>query len=150
METLKNYHLAQINIARMSGESLEDPIMKEFKDNLDRVNELAESSEGFVWRFKDDPEQPSPFDDPKIIINLSVWEDLKTLQAFTFKTFHADFLRRRKEWFSKMTEHHLAMWWIAPGHIPTLIEAKQKLDFMDVNGPSVEAFNFSRIFEMSI
>lgn len=150
METLKNYHLAQINIARMSGESLEDPIMKEFKDNLDRVNELAESSEGFVWRFKDDPEKTSPFDDPKIIINLSVWEDLKTLQAFTFKTFHADFLRRRKEWFSKMTEHHLAMWWIAPGHIPTLIEAKQKLDIMDMNGPSLEAFNFSRIFEMSV
>lgn len=148
METLKKYQLAQINVARMSGESLEDPIMKAFVDNLDRVNGLAESSEGFVWRFTDDANQPSPFEDPKVVINLSVWEDLKTLQEFTFRTFHADFLRRRKEWFTKMTGHHLAMWWVAPGHIPTLQEAKQKLDYMDQHGPSAVAFNFSKLYEM--
>lgn len=49
-----NYQIAQINIARMKGVNINDPIMKEFVDNLDRINKLAESSEGFVWRLKDE------------------------------------------------------------------------------------------------
>jgi hypothetical protein len=48
------FHIAQINIAQMRGVNIEDPVMKEFKDNLDAVNQAAESSKGFVWRLKDD------------------------------------------------------------------------------------------------
>ena len=56
-----NYQLAQINVARMIGVNLEDPIMKEFVDNLDSVNELAENSSGFIWRLKDDSNNASNF-----------------------------------------------------------------------------------------
>ena len=51
---MSKYHLAEINIAKMKGVDINDPIMKEFVDNLDTVNKLAEESEGFVWRLKDD------------------------------------------------------------------------------------------------
>ncbi len=44
------YQLVQINVARMKGVSINNPIMKEFADNLDGVNALAESSRGFIWR----------------------------------------------------------------------------------------------------
>ena len=47
------HQIAQINIARMIGVNIDDPIMQEFVDNLDSVNELAESSPGFIWRIKD-------------------------------------------------------------------------------------------------
>lgn len=40
------YQLAEINVARMIGVNIDDPIMQEFVDNLDSVNLLAESSEG--------------------------------------------------------------------------------------------------------
>lgn len=48
-----NYHVAQINIARfkiLSG----DAAMKEFIDQLDPVNTVAETAPGFVWRLKDE------------------------------------------------------------------------------------------------
>ncbi len=70
-----NYQIAQINIARMKGVNINDPIMKEFVDNLDRVNALAESSAGFVWRLKDDTNNATnlnPYDDEQVIINVSV------------------------------------------------------------------------------
>ena len=62
----KFFHLAQINIARMKGVNIDDPIMQEFVDNLDKVNALAERSEGFVWRLKDDSNNATnlnPYDD---------------------------------------------------------------------------------------
>ena len=47
---MEQFQVAQINIGRIKGVSIDDPIMKEFVDNLDRVNALAENSKGFIWR----------------------------------------------------------------------------------------------------
>ena len=68
---MKKYQLAEINVARMKGVNIDDPIMKEFVDNLDRVNTLAENSKGFVWRLKDDNNNATslnPYDDEQVII----------------------------------------------------------------------------------
>lgn len=46
---MKNYNLAQINIAKMLA-PLEDPVMADFVNNLEPMNLLAEKSPGFVWR----------------------------------------------------------------------------------------------------
>jgi hypothetical protein len=45
---IREYDLAQINVARMKGININDPIMKEFVDHLDVVNQLAEQSTEFV------------------------------------------------------------------------------------------------------
>jgi len=45
--------LAQLNIAKAKY-PLDAPEIKEFVDNLDVVNAMAESSEGFIWRLKDE------------------------------------------------------------------------------------------------
>ena len=50
---MKIFHLAQVNIAKMRAPS-DDPIMADFMNNLERVNTLAERSEGFVWRLNDE------------------------------------------------------------------------------------------------
>jgi hypothetical protein len=52
MET--QFHLAQINIGRIVGADINDPVMKTFVDQLEEVNALAEGSKGFVWRLKDE------------------------------------------------------------------------------------------------
>ena len=44
-------HLAQFNIARIRY-PLDDPRMREFVENVDRVNRLAEQIDGFVWRLQ--------------------------------------------------------------------------------------------------
>jgi len=43
--------LAQLNIATMK-EPLDSPGMADFVANLDRINALAESSPGFLWRLQ--------------------------------------------------------------------------------------------------
>lgn len=142
---MKNYQLAQINVAHIKGVNIEDPVMKEFVDNLDVVNALAENSEGFVWRLKDENNNASsfdPYENVQIIINISVWESIETLGDFVFKTFHSDFLRRRKEWFQTYGKIATAMWWIEEGKNPSVEEAVEKLDYLQKNGASDVVFDF--------
>jgi len=46
--------LAQINIAQMKGSDFNDSIMADFVANIDRINQIAEASPGFVWRLEDE------------------------------------------------------------------------------------------------
>jgi Domain of unknown function (DUF3291) len=145
---MPKYQLAEINIARMKGVDINDPIMKEFVDNLVLVNTLAETSEGFIWRLKDDESSNStafnPYNDEQVIINISVWESIETLENYVFKTFHTDFLKRRKEWFQTFGTASTAMWWIPEGQFPTIEEAVEKLDALQKNGASEQVFNFRK------
>lgn len=143
------YHIAEINIAKMKGVNIGDAIMKEFVENLDTVNQIAEKSEGFIWRLKDENNNATslnPYNDVQIIINVSVWESIETLENFMYRTFHSDFLKRRKEWFNAFGTAHTAMWWIPEGHIPTLQEAVEKLDYLQKNGASINSFDFKNKF----
>jgi len=144
-----NYQIAQINVARMKGVNINDPIMKEFVENLDSINNVAENSEGFVWRLKDESNDATsfnPYNDEQVIINISVWESIESLTNFIFKTVHSNFLKRRKEWFQKYEKVHTAMWWIPQGAFPTVQEAVDKLDYLQKNGASAIAFDFKNKF----
>ena len=143
------YHLAQLNIARGKG-LIDDPIMAEFVANLDRINALAESHEGFIWRLKSDSGNATDiqaFDDPHLIVNLSVWKSVETLKEFTYKTAHVGIMRQRKKWFHHMKEAYYVLWWIPAGHIPSVEEAKERLSLLQKNGPSTDAFDFKQIFK---
>lgn len=142
------YHLAQVNIAR-SIAPLQDPLMKDFVDNLDRINSLAESSPGFVWRLKDEDDNALSlrvFNDDRIIINLSVWESKKALFEFTYHSGHIEVFRRRKEWFEKLNRTSMALWYVKQGHEPSAEEAKERLEYIDMNGLSAYAFGFKDDF----
>jgi Domain of unknown function (DUF3291) len=143
------YQIAEINIARMIGVDINDPIMKEFVDNLDKVNAVAESSPGFVWRLKDENNNATslnPYNDEQVIINISVWENIETLERFMYKTFHSEFLRRRKEWFQKFGKAYTAMWWVPAGQYPSMDDAVAKLDELQKNGASASVFDFKNKF----
>jgi hypothetical protein len=142
---MSEYQIAQINIARMRGINIKDPVMQEFVDNLDEVNSIAEGSPGFVWRLKEDNNNATvinPYEDEQVIINVSVWQSIGSLEDFMYKTIHAGFLRRRKEWFGRFGKAYTAIWWIKPGEYPTIQEAVSKLDHLQKNGHSPEAFDF--------
>ncbi|MEM1123643.1 MAG: DUF3291 domain-containing protein [Bacteroidota bacterium] len=136
--------LAEINIAHMKA-AQDDPIMKEFVDFLNPINQLAEESPGFVWRLVGEPTEPSPWHH-MVIINMSVWESIEALKHFTYNTVHSYFVRSRKKWFEHMERPHYVMWWVEEGHIPTLAEATKKLELLDKNGPTQAAFTFARPF----
>lgn len=143
-------YLAQINIGRMLG-PMESDLMKEFRENLDAINALAEASPGFVWRLKDEDNNATAikvFDDEMIIINMSVWESMEALFNYVYKSGHKEFVARRKEWFEKMTDLHMAMWFIDPSHQITTEEAVERLEYLRKNGASPFAFDFRNRFSV--
>jgi hypothetical protein len=147
---MTDYHIAEINIAHMRA-TLEDPIMKDFVDNLDRINAVADNARGFVWRLQTEEGDATSirvFDNDMLIVNMSVWESIEALFQYVYASDHVDIFRRRGEWFTKMDTPVLAMWWIPAGHIPTLDEAKEKLDLMAREGPTPLAFTFKKRFSV--
>ncbi len=145
------HHLAQANIARFKA-SLDQPVMKEFVDFLEPVNKLAEESNGFIWRLKDDEGRSasyieSPFKDEMIAVNISVWEDLDALKNFVYGTVHSYFFRNKKKWFDMKGPSQFVMWWLPEGELPTLEMAKEKLEALEANGDSPNAFSMKSIFD---
>lgn len=125
--------------------SIDSPIMADFVNNLDRINEIAESSTGFVWRLKGDDNNATTlrvFDDDFLIINVSVWESIDALFNFTYSSAHIEIFKRKKEWFGAMSEMHMAFWYVPEGHEPTPEEAKHRLNYLNEHGESPYAFSF--------
>jgi hypothetical protein len=144
---MSSYQLAQINIARLKA-PLDSPELKDFVDNLDRINALAEGSDGFVWRLVGDGNDATslrPFGDD-VIVNMSVWRDVAALKAFAYQSAHAPIMRRRREWFTRMAEAYLVLWWVPAGHRPTPAEAAARLEQLRKHGPTPAAFNFGAAF----
>ncbi len=141
--TSADWQLAQLNVARLR-QPLDHPDTAEFVAALDPVNELAESSPGFVWRLTDESGQSSSYvradDDPLVIVNLSVWRSPDDLYDFVFRTAHTAFLRRRREWFERMAEAFLVCWWVPAGHEPSIDEALDRLALLRRDGVSDDAF----------
>jgi hypothetical protein len=142
------WHLAQVNVAVLKA-PLDSPRLRDFVEMLDPVNAIADAAPGFVWRLQtEDGDATSirAFDDDRIIVNLSVWESPGALGDFVFASRHLEVLRRRREWFEKMATAHVAMWWIPAGSIPTVEEAKARLDLLETRGPSADAFTLREPF----
>lgn len=145
------HHLAQLNIARLAA-PLDSPQLREFVDFLDPVNRFAEESPGFVWRLAGEEGQsssflPPAFDDPAILVNMSVWEDLATLQEFMYQTVHRYFLQSRRKWFEKLAGPHVVLWWVPAGTIPTVAQAQERLRLLETQGPTPEAFSLQVAFD---
>jgi len=145
---MDGFHLAQINVGRLRA-PVDSPLVAEFMEALDPINALAEGTPGFVWRFQTDEGNATavrPYDDDSILVNMSVWESAGHLADFVYRTAHADYLRRRREWFERMTETITALWWVPAGHLPTVEEGIDRLDHLRAQGPSPEAFTFRERF----
>jgi hypothetical protein len=126
-----------------------DPVMADFVANLAPINALADISPGFVWRFQTeqgDATAVRPYDDDRIIINLSVWEGLTSLRDFVYRSAHADIMKRRREWFDHFTDAYVALWWVHAAHRPTVAEATARLEHLKLHGPSPEAFTFREFY----
>lgn len=142
-----NYQLAEVNIARMRG-ALEDPMMAALVALLDEVNALADHAPGFVWRFQMENGNATylrPYDDDRILFNLSVWDSVQALRAYTYGGAHAQVFARRKEWFERIEGMGLALWWVPFGHRPSVGEGKARLAYLDAHGPSPFAFTFRSV-----
>ncbi len=142
------YELAQLNIAAMKA-PLDSPVMAGFVENIERMNTLAEQSDGFRWRLQDDNGDATQIRDfgAEVVVNMSVWRDIESLKNYAFKTAHTDVLKRRREWFDKMEQAHAVLWWVPKGHRPTVAEAAERLTHLREFGTSAFAFTFREPFD---
>jgi hypothetical protein len=139
------HHLAQLNLARPLF-PVEDPAMAGFTTRLEEINALADAAPGFVWRLVDDGGADAtslrPYG-PDLMVNMSVWESIETLHDFAYRTAHLDVLRQRRDWFDHAgLDAYAVLWWIPAGTIPTLEQARVRLDRLTRDGPTAEAFTF--------
>jgi len=141
------WHLAQLNIAHLQ-DSLESDQLTDFVANLDRINALAEGSPGFVWRLvvDDGGYGPNYGFGEEYIVNLSVWKSVESLHDYVYRSAHKDILRRKSDWFHRMPRAHMVLWWVAAGDTPTAAQAKNKLEHLQLNGPTQQAFTFRQAF----
>ena len=78
--TQSHYHLAQVNIGRLVA-PIDSPQLADFVAQLAPINALADIAPGFVWRLQTesgDATSVQAFDDPTILLNMSVWESVES------------------------------------------------------------------------
>ncbi len=142
------HHIAQLNIGILRAHRA-DPLVADFMAALDPINAIADASPGFVWRLataEGNATALRPYDDDRILVNMSVWESIESLSDFTYRTAHTDVLRRRREWFEPLERRTTVLWWVAAGHIPSVDEAKARLEVLEHDGPTPLAFTFREPF----
>jgi heme-degrading monooxygenase HmoA len=142
------HHLAQVNVATLRF-PLDGPELAGFVAQLEPINALADGTPGFVWRLQtEDGDATSirPFDDERVMVNLSVWESLAALRGFVYASRHLAVMRHRREWFQKMADPILALWWVPAGTVPTVAEARERLELLAGQGPTAAAFTFRAPF----
>jgi len=143
--------LAQLNIAEALYDA-DDARMGGFTGRIEVINALADRSPGFIWRLVDDDETDGALslrmegEGDYTLVNMSIWASIENLFGFIYKTAHAKVMQGKEDWFNPMRKNHMVLWWIEDGHIPSLDEAKAKLDMIRANGPSPEAFDFQTPF----
>ena len=146
---MSRFHLAEINIGRLRA-PVDSPILADFVANLDGINALADGAPGFVWRLVGEGNNATDIQpdaaDPMMAVNMSVWTDPQALGAFVYRSDHQPIMRRRKEWFERMREAPIVLWWVRKGHRPSISEAIAKLQLLRAQGPTAEAFTFRHAF----
>ncbi|WP_136068457.1 DUF3291 domain-containing protein [Modicisalibacter radicis] len=144
---MNKYHIAQLNIATLLA-PIDSSQLSDFVANLDRINALADNSPGFVWRLQTEDGDATGIDyfGSDKIVNLSLWDSVEALHNYVYRSVHVEIMRRKKEWFQKMGEAYMVLWWVPVGHIPSIEEAAQKLNILREHGPTAEAFTFKKSF----
>jgi heme-degrading monooxygenase HmoA len=146
---MPDFQLAEVNIA-LAREPLDGPLLADFMAALDPVNARADRADGFVWRMQNTDGDATGIrgfgGDPKLIINMSVWESLDALREFAYRDeAHLAVMRQRRKWFERL-EFYMVLWWVPAGHRPTVEEAEGRLQALRDNGPTAHAFTFSSSF----
>ena len=154
MNEATDYVLAQVNIGRLVA-PLDSEQLAGFVASLDPVNAVADTAPGFIWRLQTEEGNATSlrvFDedadgaDGGILVNMSVWESVEALAAYVYSDTHRQVLRRRRNWFDRMAEAHLALWWIPRGHFPTTQEAEERVLHLRERGPGPYAFTLREHF----
>jgi hypothetical protein len=139
-----DHHLVHANVAHARA-PLDSPLMAGFVAQIEEVNSLARSAAGFVAQ-PTLPDEGAIYTAP-FLLNVSLWESIESLDAFTHQGKHAAALERRGEWFEQEGANpRYVLYWIPKGHVVTEKEVQERLDYLGKYGPTPHAFTFEQRF----
>lgn len=137
--------LCQFNVSVMKF-TTSDPRLADYLAAIDAIHQIAEASEGFLWRLTNDGVHPAAlaFLGPHHLANLSAWTDLESLFRFVQHPWHRAIMVRRDQWFLHSGEA-VSVLWDCPDEAPwpTLVEGIERLKRLRSEGPSIEAYQFA-------
>jgi hypothetical protein len=143
-----HHHVAQMSIS-LARAPLDRPEMQSFVSQLAHVNGLADQSPGFVWRLQTgagDSTGVRGFDNPLILLNMSLWTSVNDLFDFVYKSGHVVPFKDRRQWFLPIDGPATVLWWVEAGHVPDVAEGRERLELLGREGPSARAFDFRSRF----
>ena len=149
----RSVELAQVNIARLRA-PINDALLVDFVSLLKPVNAAADAAPGFRWRLQDESGDATALlafewdadGSAGVIVNMSVWADIQSLETFVYGDMHRAVLRRRREWFERMTDAYTACWWVPAGHRPSTADAEERIRYLRTHGVSPRAFTLQKSF----
>ena len=148
---IKTYDLAQLNVATTAAGDAQADAMASFWREVPGVNALADADPGLIWRLQDEESgNAGGFRIPgeeAMIVNLSVWKDVKALHQFVYRSGHRHIMARKGEWFIEPSVPTMVLWWVPSGHRPSVEEAWGRLLKLREQGPTPQAFTFQKRFE---
>jgi hypothetical protein len=141
------YHLVHANVAHARA-PLDSHLMAGFVSQVEAINSLARGAAGFVAQ-PTLPDEGATYQAP-LLLNVSIWESIECLDAFTHQGKHAEALGRRGEWFEQGGANpRYALYWIPKGHVVTEKEIKERLDCLGKHGATPYAFTFEQRFALT-
>jgi hypothetical protein len=132
---------------------LGDERMAGFMQSLDRINALAEATPGFIWRLQSEGGNATDIkaaEDPRFIVNMSVWETVDALFDYVYRSDHRDVMVRRRQWFKRPEGPYHVLWWIEAGTLPTVEVGLDRLAHLTRHGPTPFAFTFKAAFPAGV
>lgn len=152
---MTQYLLAELNIA-FAKFPLEDPRIADFVNAIDDVNKASEGFKGFHWRYITEDESaeseilaPLKINEDYLLANMSVWQNLDDLKGFIFASPHIEIMKRRHEWFNRVSKITTVLWWMeasSPQIYPSLQEGVLRLQHLQAHGATPFAFTFHTQF----
>ena len=143
----QQYYLAQLSIAHTKA-PLDDPLMAGFLSQIEQVYSVADHAPGFVWQLQVEDGSLTMYStgDPRIIVTMTVWKSIAALHDFVYRSDHLDPLRERTQWFEKLDEPSLVLWWIPHDSRPRVEQGMARLKYLRRHGPTSKAFTFRNWF----
>lgn len=144
--TDNSYHLVHANLAQARA-PLDDPLMAGFTDHLDEIDALAQSSPGFIAQ-PDLPDEGQVYSS-NLLLNVSIWETVEDLEAFTYDSRHKSFLDQREMWFHRRDYPAYVLYWAPATEIVTELEIHRRFQRLNEEGPTLQAFTFIKRFSLA-
>jgi hypothetical protein len=139
-----DHHLVHVNAAHARG-PLDSPVMAGFVAQVEEVNALAHQAPGFVAQ-PTAPDEGAVYAAP-FLLNVSLWESVAALDAFTHQGQHARALEQRAQWFEQEgTGPRYVLYWVPRGHCVTEKEVQERLAHLARHGATPYAFTFEQPF----